>query len=230
MTNELSIVLYAVGSRFVAEVEESCRGLDLKIAAAVRNVEGAHYLLDPTPLCELANIDKRLKQLPCIVPLFTPVNRYKATQEAIAHGFTVAPALIDATAIVASSAVIGKGSYINSGVVIGAATRLGNHVIVNRGSSIGHHVELSDYVSLGPSANLCGETRIGRGTMVGTGAIILPKIEIGAGCIIGAGAVVTKNIPDRSLAIGNPARVTDNHLPLFDDLSQSARSAIKGRV
>ena len=59
--------------------------------------------------------------------------------EAIGLGFAIAPALVDPTAIVASSAQLGDGSYLNAGVVIGAAARLGRHVIVNRTSSIGHH-------------------------------------------------------------------------------------------
>jgi maltose O-acetyltransferase len=32
-------------------------------------------------------------------------------------------------------------------------------------------------------------------------------VTIGDRCVIGAGSVVTKNIPDDSMAAGNPARV-----------------------
>jgi maltose O-acetyltransferase len=42
---------------------------------------------------------------------------------------------------------------------------------------------------------------------VGMGSIILPNVKIGENVIIGAGAVVTKDIPDNSIAIGNPAIV-----------------------
>ena len=42
---------------------------------------------------------------------------------------------------------------------------------------------------------------------IGIGAIILPGVCVGKGVQIGAGAVVTKNIPDYSVAAGNPARV-----------------------
>lgn len=40
-----------------------------------------------------------------------------------------------------------------------------------------------------------------------TGALILPGVTIGEGSIIGAGSVVTKNIPPKSLAVGNPCKV-----------------------
>lgn len=49
---------------------------------------------------------------------------------------------------------------------------------------------------------------IGAGTFVGTRATILPNVRIGRGCVIGAGAVVTKDVPDFSIAVGSPARVT----------------------
>ena len=37
--------------------------------------------------------------------------------------------------------------------------------------------------------------------------VILPGVKIGNGCTIGAGSVVTKDVPDNSLAVGNPAKV-----------------------
>ncbi len=50
--------------------------------------------------------------------------------------------------------------------------------------------------------------RIGRGSLIGIGAIVLNGAEIGEESIIGAGALVAQNsiIPPRTLALGNPAR------------------------
>jgi maltose O-acetyltransferase len=48
---------------------------------------------------------------------------------------------------------------------------------------------------------------IGDDCWIGGNTIILPGINIGNCCVIGAGSVVTKNIPDNSLAVGNPAKV-----------------------
>jgi maltose O-acetyltransferase len=39
------------------------------------------------------------------------------------------------------------------------------------------------------------------------GNSVMSGITIGKGCVIGAGSVVTKDIPDNSLAVGNPAKV-----------------------
>lgn len=48
---------------------------------------------------------------------------------------------------------------------------------------------------------------IGDDCWIGGNSVICPGVTIGNGCVIGAGSVVTKNIPDNSLAVGNPAKV-----------------------
>ena len=48
---------------------------------------------------------------------------------------------------------------------------------------------------------------IGAESFIGQKAIILPGVHIGKNCIIGCGSVVTKDIPDNSVAAGNPAKV-----------------------
>ncbi len=48
---------------------------------------------------------------------------------------------------------------------------------------------------------------IGDDVWIGARVIILPGIRIGKGAIIGAGAVVTKDVPDYAVAAGNPARI-----------------------
>ena len=48
---------------------------------------------------------------------------------------------------------------------------------------------------------------IGDNVWIGTRVIILPGVTIGDRAVIGAGAVVTKDVPPRSIAAGNPARI-----------------------
>jgi acetyltransferase-like isoleucine patch superfamily enzyme len=42
---------------------------------------------------------------------------------------------------------------------------------------------------------------------VGGGATLCPGVVIGEEAFVGAGAVVTKDVPDRVMVVGNPARV-----------------------
>ena len=51
---------------------------------------------------------------------------------------------------------------------------------------------------------------IGDDVWIGGGSIILPGVTIGNNVIIGAGSVVTKDVPDNTLAYGNPCRIIRN--------------------
>ena len=42
---------------------------------------------------------------------------------------------------------------------------------------------------------------------IGANSVVLAGVHIGKRCQIGAGSVVTKDIPDYSIAVGNPAKV-----------------------
>jgi acetyltransferase-like isoleucine patch superfamily enzyme len=48
---------------------------------------------------------------------------------------------------------------------------------------------------------------IGDNVWLCAGVLVLPSVTIGKNSIIGAGSVVTKDIPENSLAVGNPCRV-----------------------
>jgi acetyltransferase-like isoleucine patch superfamily enzyme len=50
-------------------------------------------------------------------------------------------------------------------------------------------------------------TLIKKGASIGSGATILSNVTVGAGALVGAGSVVTKNVPDRAIVAGNPAKV-----------------------
>ena len=52
-----------------------------------------------------------------------------------------------------------------------------------------------------------GKVTIGDEVFVGHGTIILPNVRIGSRVVVGAGSVVTRDIPDNSVAAGNPAKV-----------------------
>lgn len=52
-----------------------------------------------------------------------------------------------------------------------------------------------------------GKVNIGNDVFIGASSIVLPGVNIGNRVIIGAGSVVTKDIPENSVAVGNPAKV-----------------------
>lgn len=52
-----------------------------------------------------------------------------------------------------------------------------------------------------------GRVEIGDNVFIGAESVVLPGVSIGNNVIIGANSTVTKSIPDRSVAVGSPARV-----------------------
>lgn len=81
---------------------------------------------------------------------------------------------------------------------------------------IGNNVGLSTNVTILAHDNsmkrIMGVAKLGRVTIgdnvfIGAGSIILPNVKIGNNVVIGAGSLVNKNIPDNSVAAGNPAKI-----------------------
>lgn len=214
-----SVVLFAVGSPLVVDAEETCARAGIRIAAAVRNVDGPAYVSDAVPLISIAELDGSLRAFPVVVALFTPAHRKSAYADALRAGFPGAATIVHPSSPVARTAELGRGVFVNAGCVISGACRIGDMVIVNRGASVGHHAQIGDYVSIGPGAILCGSVAVGRGAVIGAGAIIAPEISIGENAVIGAGSVVRKPIPAGHLAVGNPCRILKTDRPGYKGLA-----------
>ena len=112
--------------------------------------------------------------------------------------------------------VIGDGCSIGDGAHITAVNRieLGKNVLTGKYVLItdNSHGE-ADASLLETAPNLRplvskGPVVIGDNVWIGEKASILPGVRIGRGAIIGAGAVVTKDVPAGHMALGVPARLT----------------------
>ena len=117
------------------------------------------------------------------------------------------PALLHHSAVVSPSATIGENSHILAGTTIAPKVEIGDACIINTNASVDHECVLAPGVHVAPGTTLCGCVRIGENTLVGAGSVVLPRVKIGANVVIGAGSVVTRDVPDRTLVFGNPARI-----------------------
>ncbi|MDO9129626.1 MAG: acetyltransferase [Anaerolineales bacterium] len=114
---------------------------------------------------------------------------------------------IHASAVIASSVVVGSGICVCAAAVINPDAVIGDAVIINTGATVDHDCEVGDGAHLSPGGNLAGRVKVGSLSFLGTGVSVSPRVQIGSNVIIGAGAVVISDIPDGVLAYGVPARV-----------------------
>jgi acetyltransferase-like isoleucine patch superfamily enzyme len=94
-----------------------------------------------------------------------------------------------------------------SGVSIGTHGLIGGNCYIGGGR---YYTERLDIPMMEQGVYSQGEVIIEDDVWIGAGAVVLDGIHIGKGCIIGAGAVVTKDLPDYAVALGIPARIVGN--------------------
>ena len=102
---------------------------------------------------------------------------------------------------------IGDRTVLNYGIDISAV----KEVRIGADCLLGTHVSIldNDFHEL-TARDRMPESRpvlIADGVWIGNRVLILPGVSIGAGAAVGAGSVVMTDIPERCLALGNPARV-----------------------
>lgn len=116
--------------------------------------------------------------------------------------------------------IVGDYCIISRNVSVNYNTKIGNHVKVMDNSHITGNMIIEDDVFISVLVATTNDNSIGRDSysdnmkgayikkraMIGAGANLLPNIVIGEGAIVGAGAVVTKDVPDKMLVLGMPAR------------------------
>ena len=121
--------------------------------------------------------------------------------------------------IVLPGATIGLNCNINSHCFIENDVIIGNRVTVKCGVYIWDGITIEDNVHIGPNATFTNDlyprskhnfeiskTLVKQGASIGANATIIAGITIGEYALIGAGSIVTKNIPNNTLWMGNPAR------------------------
>ena len=82
--------------------------------------------------------------------------------------------------------------------------KIGNDVTITTARILTHDASLKKKIGYSKT----GKVHIGNNVFIGAGSIILPNTVIGNNVVVGAGCVVAKDIPDNSVVVGNPCRIT----------------------
>lgn len=92
-----------------------------------------------------------------------------------------------------------RAEIYNKGMV-----EIGNNVIISQDAWL---CTASHDLSSSKMALVTHPIRVGDNVWIAAKAAILPGVTIGEGAVVGACSVVAKDIPNRSVVVGNPARV-----------------------
>lgn len=101
---------------------------------------------------------------------------------------------------------VGHNVFINSGcrfqdqggITIGNDVLIGHNVII---ATLNHDMDVSKRGDL-----IGSPVTIGDSVWIGSGSIILSGVTVGRGAVIGAGSVVTKDVPEKAVVVGVPAK------------------------
>ncbi len=125
------------------------------------------------------------------------------------------------------SVVIRENNQIGDKVSIGTLAalehenRIGNNVRIHTAAIIGEYVTLEDNTWIGPRTiflndphppcpryrECVGAPIVKKNAKIGANSTILPGVTIGKGAMVGSGSVVTKDVPEGTVVLGNPARI-----------------------
>ena len=123
--------------------------------------------------------------------------------------------------IIGDETKVGAFVEIQGGVKIGNRCKISSHsficegVEIEDGVFVGHNVSfINDKVPRALNADgsmqtekdwMCEKTLVKKGASIGTSSTIMCGVTIGEYAVVGAGSVVTKDVPARTIVVGNPA-------------------------
>ena len=161
-------------------------------------------------LGRLFTMDKMLQKfdpstIEVIVATGEPVLRKKLFAKVKARVLMMAT-LVDPSAIISTTARLGEGVIVTPFCSISSSSNVGANVAINTNSIIGHDITIGEHSVVSSFVNIGGACSVGASSYIGMGVQIKQGLSIGSQVIVGMGSVVFNDIPDKVIAMGNPAR------------------------
>jgi len=120
---------------------------------------------------------------------------------------------IHPTAVLPVDCEVGVGSIVGALAVLYVNCKIGRGVFVGPGAIISHDTIVGDYALVSAGSTVGARVDIEEGGFVGAGATVMSpgwgadsRLRIGRDAVVGAGTVVLRNVEDRSVVFGVPAR------------------------
>lgn len=118
------------------------------------------------------------------------------------------PNYIHPSVIISPNVTIGKGVYILLGTTIMPHTVIKDFEMISMGVHLAHHNVLDEGVFLSTGCNFGASIHAHKYAYCGISSTIMTGIHgLGEDCLVGAGAVVVRDVPERAVMAGVPAKV-----------------------
>lgn len=155
------------------------------------------------PVLPFENIEASCppEEFDCFVAVgFKRMNRVRAEIYASARqkGYRLA-SYVSSKAVYWGEVPCGDNCFILESNVIQPFVKIGNDVTLWSGNHIGHDAEVGDHVFISSHVVLSGHVSVGAYCFMGVNACVKQGVKLGAGSLIGSGAVILKDTQEGSV-------------------------------
>ena len=191
------------------EVEEHARVINLKENRweKIIFVDDAKDKIDNEKIFSFEDIISKYspKDIEFMTGIGEPVIREKLYNKVKEKDYCFA-ILVHPSASVAESAVLEEGTMVAHNAFVSIKAHLFTNALVQPLACVHHECSVGRNSVVSTSAVMGGNSSLGYNSFIGLGASVKQGISVGNGSVVGMGAVVIKNVSDRVMVVGNPAR------------------------
>ena len=191
------------------EVEELARVINLKENRweKIIFVDDAKDKIDNEKIFSFEDIISKYspKDIEFMTGIGEPVIREKLYNKVKEKDYSFA-ILVHPSASVAESAVLEEGTTVAHNAFVSIKAHLFTNTLVQPLACVHHECSVGRNSVVSTSAVMGGNSSLGYNSFIGLGAAVKQGISVGNGSVVGMGAVVIKNVSDRVMVVGNPAR------------------------
>lgn len=109
-------------------------------------------------------------------------------------------------AYVAPNVILSPGCVVMPNVSLSAGSRFGRNCLIMVGAMVGHDNIIGDYAHIAAQSCVGSYLKVGKGVHFGLNCTVRENLTIGDYSTVGMGAVLTKNIGEKEIWVGNPAK------------------------
>lgn len=115
--------------------------------------------------------------------------------------------IIDPTAIISPTVVIGAGNYVGKLAIINSGVTIGNNNLINTKALLEHNCRIENHTNISTNTTLNGDVVLEDGVFFGSCAVSNGQVRFGEFSVVGSGSVVIGDVEPYTTVVGAPARV-----------------------